>query len=109
MVRLGPEPERSDARHLRLGGRRCSGGGGGGGSGRGTGLHAEQHYTYHQPLQAGAVLTVKARGGERWEKEGKRAGKLVFQETITEYRHDNGELVVTARGVSVRTEKPVGS
>ena len=28
------------------------------------------------------------RAGERWEKEGKRAGKLVFSETITEYRDE---------------------
>ena len=45
--------------------------------------------------------------GETWEKESKRAGKLVFSESITEYRDQNGELVITARGVGVRTEKPV--
>ena len=44
------------------------------------------------------------RPGKTWEKEGRRAGKLVFSETITEYRDQNGELVVTARGVGVRTE-----
>ena len=85
---------------------RESGGGGGGG---GTGLHAEQHYTYHRPLRAGDVLTATVRPGERWEKEGRRAGKLVFSETITEYRDQSGELVVTARGVGVRTEKVVQS
>ena len=71
------------------------------------GLHAEQHYKYHRPLRAGDVLTATTRPGERWEKEGKRGGKLVFSETITEYRDQNGELVVTARGVGVRTEKVV--
>ena len=45
------------------------------------------------------------REGETWEKSGKRGGKLIFSETITEYRDQNGELVVTARGVGVRTEK----
>jgi acyl dehydratase len=85
---------------------RASGSGGGGG---GTGLHAEQHYTYHRPLRAGDVLTAETRAGERWEKEGKRAGKLVFSETITEYRDAAGELVVTARSVGVRTEKVVGA
>ena len=34
-------------------------------------------------------------------------GKLVFAETITEFRDQNGELVVTARGVGVRTERVV--
>jgi MaoC dehydratase-like protein len=93
--------------------RESSGGGGGGGrsggGGRGTGLHAEQHYTYHQPLHAGDVLTAATRPGETWEKEGRRAGKLVFTESITEYRNEAGELVVTARSVGVRTEKPVAS
>jgi acyl dehydratase len=87
------------------GGARGSGGSAGGG---GTGLHAEQHYTYHRPLRAGDVLTAESRAGERWEKEGKRAGKLVFSETITEYRDAAGDLVVTARSVGVRTEKVVG-
>jgi hypothetical protein len=86
---------------------RAPGGGGGGGGGGGTGLHAEQHYTYHRPLRAGAVLTATTRAGERWEKVGRRAGKLVFSETITEFRDEQGELVVTARGVGVRTERVV--
>ena len=30
-----------------------------------------------------------------------------FKERITEYRDQKGELVVTARGVSVTTERPV--
>ena len=89
--------------------KRGSGGGGGGGGGGGTGLHAEQHYEYHRPLRAGDVLTAETRDGKRWEKEGKRAGKLVFSEMVTEYRDQDGELVVTARSVGVRTEKVVGS
>lgn len=80
---------------------KSSGGGGGGG-----GLHAEQHYEYHKPLKAGDVLTATNKAGETWEKQGKRAGKLVFSESITEYRNQDGELVVTARGVGVRTERP---
>ena len=84
-----------------------SAGGGSGGGGGGGGLHAEQHYTYHRPLRVGDVLTATTKPGETWEKQGKRAGKLVFSETITEYRDESGELVVTARGVGVRTERPV--
>ncbi|MBX3484032.1 MaoC family dehydratase N-terminal domain-containing protein [Phenylobacterium sp.] len=83
---------------------RAPGGGGGGGGG---GLHAEQHYEYHRPLKAGDVLTATTFPGKTWEKEGKRSGKLVFSESVTEYRDQNGELVVTARGVGVRTERPV--
>ena len=81
--------------------------GGGGGGGGGGGLHAEQHYEYHRPLRAGDVLTATTFPGKTWEKEGKRSGKLLFSESVTEYRDQKGELVVTARGVGVRTERPV--
>ena len=77
--------------------------------GGGSGLHAEQHYTYHRPVRVGDVLTATTRPGERWEKQGRRAGVLVFAESITEYRDQDGELVVTARGVSVRTERAVST
>ena len=73
----------------------------------GGGLHAEQHFEYHRPLRAGDVLTVTTRPGKTWEKDGRRGGRMVFAETITEYRDGTGELVVTARGVSVRPEHVV--
>ena len=71
------------------------------------GLHAEQHFEYHRAMKAGDVLTVTQREGEKWEKESKRAGKLMFTETIQEYRDQNGELVVTSRSIGVKTERPV--
>jgi len=67
------------------------------------GLHAEQHFTYHRPLRVGDVLSAATRPGEEWEKQG-RSGRLVFREQITEYRDEAGELVVTARSVSVQRE-----
>jgi hypothetical protein len=79
-----------------------SGGGGGGG---GTGLHAEQHYEYHRVPRAGDVLSATVRPGTSWEREGRRGGKLQFSESVTEYRDQNGELVVTARSVGVRTSQ----
>ena len=81
--------------------------GGGGGGGGGGGLHAEQHYEYHRPLRAGDVLTAETFPGKTWEKEGKRSGKLLFSESVTEYRNQDGELVVTARSVGVRPSRPV--
>ena len=81
----------------------------GGGGGGGSGLHAEQHYTYHRPVRVGDVLTATTTPGKRWEKQGRRAGVLVFSESITEYRDQDGELVVTARGVAVRTERAVST
>jgi N-terminal half of MaoC dehydratase len=82
---------------------RTEGGGGGGGGG----LHAEQHFEYHRHLKPGDVLTATMKPGKTWEREGRRSGKLVFSESITEYRDQKGELVITARGVGVRTERPV--
>ena len=80
--------------------------GAGGGGGGGGGLHAEQHFEYHRPLRPGDVLTATTAPGKTWEREGRRSGKLVFSESVTEYRDQKGELVITARGVGVRTERP---
>jgi len=75
--------------------------------GEGSGLHAEQHFTYHRPLRPGDVLTATTREGETWQKHSERAGTLTFRESVTEYRDADGELVVTARSVGVKTEKVV--
>jgi hydroxyacyl-ACP dehydratase HTD2-like protein with hotdog domain len=73
----------------------------------GRGLHAEQHFDYHRHLKLGDVLRATAKKGKTWEKKGKRSGKLKFSETITEYRDQKGELVITARSVVVVTERVV--
>jgi acyl dehydratase len=70
-------------------------------------LHAEQHFEYHQPVCPGDILTPTSIPGEKWEKESKRAGLLKFSESITEYRNEKDELVITARSVGVVTEKTV--
>jgi acyl dehydratase len=79
----------------------------GGGGGGGTGLHAEQRYEYHRPLVAGEVLTASTQAGKTWTKEGRRGGNLRFSEMVTEYRDQDGELVVTATSVGVATERVV--
>jgi hypothetical protein len=71
------------------------------------GLHAEQHFEYMRPLRPGDVLTVAYIPGKSWEKESKRAGKLVFRERVAEYRDAAGALVCRAVSVSVTTERPV--
>ncbi len=71
------------------------------------GLHAEQHFEFNRPILPGDVLYVTQKEGKTWEKESQRAGKLVFSERITEYRDKDGNLVCTARGVGVKTERPV--
>ena len=94
------EAPKSEGASSGEGGERRSGGGGGG-------LHAEQRYVYHRHPIVGDVLTTSSRPGETWEKVGRRSGKLVFRESITEYRDQHGELVVTATSVGVSTERPV--
>ncbi|MGX7678426.1 FAS1-like dehydratase domain-containing protein [Jatrophihabitans sp. DSM 45814] len=74
----------------------------------GTGLHAEQHFTYHRPIRAGDVLRAESRSGKTWEKDGRRGGKLRFSERIVDYFDSQDELVVTARSVGVRTERTPG-
>jgi len=72
----------------------------------GSSLHAEQEFTYHRPIRPGDVLSATVIPGKRWDKQG-RSGRLEFAETVTEYRDQDGRLVVTARGVGVRTAGPV--
>jgi hypothetical protein len=78
---------------------------GGGGGGAGAGLHAEQHFEYHRHLKPGDLLRGVTKEGRRWEKEGRRGGKLQFMELITEFYDQDDQLVITARSVGVRTEK----
>jgi acyl dehydratase len=80
---------------------------GGGGAGLTRLLHGEQRYEYHAPVRPGMRLTVSTRPGRVWEKEGRRGGTMQFRETISEYRDEGGELVVTATGVSIVTGKAV--
>jgi hypothetical protein len=81
--------------------------GDGGGGGIANILHAEQRYEYHRPLRPGMSLTVTTRAGERWSKQGRRGGTLHFGETVSEFRDDDGNLVMTATNVGVRTGKVV--
>jgi hypothetical protein len=74
-------------------------------AGGGAGFHAEQVFEYHRHPRAGDELFATVRPGRTWTKEGQRAGRLEFHETVTEYRDRQGELVVTATWVSVSTER----
>ncbi|CAG0983341.1 hypothetical protein MYXO_01987 [Myxococcaceae bacterium] len=86
-------------------GARREGGSGGGSLARV--LHGEQRFEYHAPLRPGMKLRVTTRPGKTWSKEGKRGGTLRFSESVSEYRDENGALVVTATSVGVLTEKAV--
>jgi acyl dehydratase len=69
----------------------------------GGGLHAEQHYTYHRTIRVGDVLSAATHPGKTWEKAG-RSGTLAFSERVTEFRDQDGELVVTVRSVGVQQQ-----
>ncbi|MGH9293315.1 MAG: FAS1-like dehydratase domain-containing protein [Acidimicrobiales bacterium] len=86
----------------------ASGGSGSGSGGIASTLHAEQRFDYHRVLRAGDVLRAESRRGRSWEKQGRRGGMLRFVETVTEFRDESGELVVTATAVGVRTEHVPG-
>ncbi len=73
----------------------------------GSGFHAEQRFEYHQPVRPGQVLTVDVKPGRTWTKQGRRGGRLRFNETIQEFRDESGALVVTATFVGVTTERRV--
>jgi hypothetical protein len=74
-------------------------------AGGGAGFHAEQSFTFHRHPRAGEQLTATVRPGRRWEKDGRRGGRLLFTETITDFTGPSGELVVSASFVSVGTER----
>ncbi|MAS41120.1 MAG: hypothetical protein CMK33_05325 [Porticoccaceae bacterium] len=70
-------------------------------------LHAEQRFQYFRPIRPGDVLTVTTKPGKRWEKQGKRGGTLKFSESVSEFRDQQGELVLIATMVGVETGQAV--
>jgi hypothetical protein len=68
-------------------------------------LHAEQHFEYHRPMRVGDVLSATERPGSSWTKQGRRGGRLHFEETVVDFRDETGERVVTVRAVGVQTER----
>lgn len=77
--------------------------------GGGTSMQAEQHYEYHVPLRPGDVLTVERSPGRTWEKQSARSGTLLFEEEITRYTNQRGELAVVATRVRVITGRTAAS
>lgn len=97
-----PDPARQAAREEGRGAR-----GDAGGRDLARVLHGEQRFDYHRPVRPGMVLTAVSRPGRTWEKEGRRGGSMRFSETVTEYRDEQGERVVTATSVGIVTSKAV--
>jgi hypothetical protein len=74
-------------------------------------LHGEQEYVFHgPPPRAGQILKVVDRIEERYEKPGKRGGKMRFAVVVTEYRTADGTLVAEGRSTLIETApKPAAS
>ena len=71
-------------------------------------LHGEEEYVFHgPPPRAGQTLTVTARLGDQWEKEGKRGGVMRFANIVNEFRDGDGALVATQTTTLVQTGKQV--
>lgn len=69
-------------------------------------LHAEQEYVFHGvPPRAGQTLTATARVTERYEKQGRRGGKLTFVKVAIEFRDEQGVLVAEQRSTAVETSQ----
>jgi peroxisomal enoyl-CoA hydratase 2 len=68
-------------------------------------LHAEQHFEYLKPIVVGDILTAATRPGGSWEKTGS-SGVLRFSEVITDFRNQEGELVLRSTLVAVETARP---
>ena len=69
-------------------------------------LHGEQEFLFHgEPPRAGTVLTGVARIARVYEKEGKRGGRMVFTEAVTEFRDAGGRLVAESRSTLIETAR----
>lgn len=70
-------------------------------------LHASEEFVFHgPPPMAGQTLVCSSHVGDRWEKEGRRGGKLKFAVLVTEFRTPEGVLVAEQRSTSVETSVP---
>jgi hypothetical protein len=70
-------------------------------------LHGEQEFIFHTGLpKAGQTLYASERVATRYEKEGKRGGKMRFVVLVVEFRDADGVLVAESRGTLIERAKP---
>lgn len=65
-------------------------------------VHGEQEYEFERPVYVGDELTGTTTLTDVYEREGED-GTLTFAVLTTEYRTDDGELVVTERRTAIET------
>jgi hydroxyacyl-ACP dehydratase HTD2-like protein with hotdog domain len=69
-------------------------------------LHGEEEFVFHGPPPAvGQRLTAQQTVENVYEKRGRRGGTMKFVIVLTEYRDDEGGLVVEARHTVIETSK----
>jgi hypothetical protein len=72
-------------------------------------LHGEQEFEYVRPLRVGDVLTAESYVKDRYSKEGKRGGTMIFIVSETIFRDQSGEIVAYSRGTTIQTSKAATS
>lgn len=70
-------------------------------------LHGEQAHEYERPIYVGDVLEGTTTLADVFQREGGRAGTMTFAVFETEYRTQDGELVLTDRSTAIETEGAV--
>lgn len=73
-------------------------------------LHGEQEFVFHgEPPSAGVELVGISRIDRTYTKQGRRGGKMIFTEVVTEFRDiRDGRLVAEARNTSIQTSQAPG-
>ncbi|WP_138845556.1 FAS1-like dehydratase domain-containing protein [Rhodococcus pyridinivorans] len=67
-------------------------------------LHGEQEFVFHGGLpKAGDRLLARDRVVQRFEKPGKKGGRMRFAVVVTEFHNAAGELVAESRGTFIET------
>lgn len=66
-------------------------------------IHGEQEYEYERPLQVGDTLTGETTLTDVYQREGGRGGTMTIAKLETEYRDQDGELVLTERSTVLET------
>ena len=71
-------------------------------------LHGEQEYEYERPLVVGDVLSGTTTLVDVSQSEGSRGGTMTFCVYETEYRDQDGDLVLTERVTRIETGGDAG-
>ncbi|MBL4868620.1 MAG: MaoC family dehydratase N-terminal domain-containing protein [Pseudomonadales bacterium] len=66
-------------------------------------LHGGQEYYYERPIFAGDVLTSEAGETVASTKEGKRGGSMKVFDMYTNYKNQDGELVLRIKNTLLQT------